>query len=253
MRLNEHQIQELKDEWPIRFALERLFGWDCSSKRLGNRTHCPLCDPSRTRRADSFSFAHYWFHCFRCAQKGDVIKLVMLLANVKFKGAIAILEEHASGYMRQRMGTLLDRVPLARKIAMEDRTRARKMFKLEEQMTMQLTKIASRNRDDKIKQINAREAAGAIEPFEATMLRERAEADAMLQFFEIDDLFEKAEAFWRSEMDKPLPYKEMWDGVQGEDPDGHKPGNTPDEDQRVDRLGTRLSEGQKRQREPEQR
>lgn len=249
MRLTQYAIQTLKDEWPVQAALTRLLGWPAHgpSARLSGhnqRTHCPLCDPGQHRRSDAFSYGHYWFHCFRCGNKGDVITLIMKAGNLAFKGAVAILEEHASNYLKSRLANPNQRLSITTRLALDDKNRASRMLKLERSMTMDLTRATSRERDRLIREVDRQEALGTIEPFEAAWEREKIEARFMPVFLEIDECFETAERFWLEEINKPMPHKEAPHGKQDQDPHSPIAGNNGTQSQRVDRIANRNSQSQ---------
>ena len=56
----------------------------------GKRFFCPLCQPEGGRTPD-LSVADVGFCCFKCNEKGDLIKLVQVVRGVDFAEAVAWL------------------------------------------------------------------------------------------------------------------------------------------------------------------
>lgn len=78
-------IDRLKDHNPVSDVLAR-YGFH--PERNG-KTRCPF----HAERIGSLSVTPLLFYCFGCGVGGDVIKLVMLLENTDFQGAVRLLEK----------------------------------------------------------------------------------------------------------------------------------------------------------------
>lgn len=88
----------LKEVWTVRDVL-KLHGLDV----LGSRARCPLCDPEPSHhKSASFSMTERGWHCFRCGEHGDIIRLEMVLSDCGFKQAVRNLRALRCGTISGR-------------------------------------------------------------------------------------------------------------------------------------------------------
>ena len=94
---------------PIQDVVSRL-GLDLIKTGNSLQGDCPTGHPSANHRCFSINTDQNYFHCFNCDVAGDVIRLVEIVNETDFKGAVSWLGKEFNWSIPENCDTQLSRM-----------------------------------------------------------------------------------------------------------------------------------------------